>query len=91
MNYADFDPYMIRERNEGLRREVSILRLEKRLWENRVPRSSRLIALTRRFRLPMRQLRTNSSGPHSGRSHTLKVNATDAAGLEEKKTLSLRW
>jgi hypothetical protein len=53
MNYADFNPYMIRERNEGLRREMSILRLEKRLWENRILRSSRLIALARRFALPM--------------------------------------
>ena len=53
MNYADFNPYMIRERNEGLRRELSILRLEKRLWENRIPRSSRLIALAPRFVLPM--------------------------------------
>jgi len=53
MNYMDFNPYMIRERNEGLRREVSILRLEKQLRENREPRSSRLIALARRFALPM--------------------------------------
>jgi hypothetical protein len=49
MNYADFDSYMIRERNAGLLREVSTLRLEKRLRENRVPRSSRLIAFARRF------------------------------------------
>ena len=53
MNYMDFNPYMIRERNEGLRQEVSILRLEKRLWENRVPGSSRLIVLAHRFALPM--------------------------------------
>ena len=38
MNYMDFNPYMIRERNEGLRQEVSILRLQKRLWENRQSR-----------------------------------------------------
>jgi hypothetical protein len=53
MNYMDFNPYTIREHNEGLQQEVSILRLEKRLWENRVPRSSRLIALAHRFALPM--------------------------------------
>jgi hypothetical protein len=53
MNHADFDPYLIRERNEGLRREVSTLRLEKRLQEDHQPRSSRLIALARRFALPM--------------------------------------
>ena len=53
MNHADFDPYLIRERNEGLRREVSTLRLEKRLREDHQPRSSRVIALARRFALPM--------------------------------------
>lgn len=53
MNHADFNPYMIRERNEGLRREVSTLRLEKRLRENHEPRSPRLIALARRFALRM--------------------------------------
>jgi len=51
MNYADINPCMTRERNEVLRREVSILRLEKWLRENREPRSSRLIA--RRFAVPM--------------------------------------
>jgi hypothetical protein len=53
MNYMDFNPYMIGDCNEGLRQEVSILRLEKRLWQTRVPRSSRLIALAHRFALPM--------------------------------------
>jgi hypothetical protein len=52
MNYADFNPYMIRERNEGLRREMSTLRLEKWLWENHEPKSSRLVALARRCALP---------------------------------------
>lgn len=35
--YPDFDPYLIRERNEGMRREVSTYRLEKRLRQNREP------------------------------------------------------
>jgi hypothetical protein len=35
MNYMDFDPYVNRERNEGLLREVSTLRLEEHLRENR--------------------------------------------------------
>jgi hypothetical protein len=48
-----FQPLHDRDCNEGLRQEVSILRLEKRLWETRVPRSSRLIALAHRFALPM--------------------------------------
>lgn len=30
MNYADFDPYLIREPNKGLRRDAWSLRLEKR-------------------------------------------------------------
>ena len=33
--YMDFDPHLIRERNEGLLREVSTLRLEEHLRENR--------------------------------------------------------
>jgi hypothetical protein len=31
--YADFDPYLIRERNEGLMQEMSTWRLEK--WPHR--------------------------------------------------------
>jgi hypothetical protein len=37
--YPDFDSHSIRERNEGLRREVSTYRLEKQLRQNREPRS----------------------------------------------------
>src|SRR3712207_1544692 len=37
--YPDFDPYSVRERNEGLRREVSTYRLQKQLRQNREPRS----------------------------------------------------
>jgi hypothetical protein len=53
MNYIDFNPCLIRERNEGLLREVSTLRLQKRLRENRQPRSSRLVTLAQRGALPM--------------------------------------
>jgi hypothetical protein len=53
MNYMDFNPCLIRERNEGLLREVSILRLQKRLRENRQPRSSRLVILVQKCALPM--------------------------------------
>jgi hypothetical protein len=50
MNYMDFNPSLIRERNEGLLREVSTLRLQKRLQENRQPRASRLVAFTLRLK-----------------------------------------
>ena len=53
MNYMDFNPYTIRERNEGLRREMSTLRLQKRLRENRQPPSSRLVTCVQRNALPM--------------------------------------
>ena len=35
MNYMDFEPHLIRERNEQVQREVDSLRLEKRLREDR--------------------------------------------------------
>jgi hypothetical protein len=53
MNYMDFNPYMIRERNEGLRREVSTVRLQKRLRENPQPPSSLLLTFVQRSALPM--------------------------------------
>jgi hypothetical protein len=44
--YSGFEPYVTRERNEGIRREVQTLRLEKRLRQNGEPRSgTRLVAL----------------------------------------------
>jgi hypothetical protein len=51
--YPDFDLYFIRERNEGLRREVSTYRLEKRLRQNREPRSERFVAFFSRDTLPL--------------------------------------
>jgi hypothetical protein len=56
-HYPDLDAYHIRERNEGLLREVSILRLEKRLRENREPRSGRLAAFVSSGTLPLRKVR----------------------------------
>ena len=35
MNYMDFAPHLIRERNEQVQREVNSLRLEERLREDR--------------------------------------------------------
>ena len=52
MNYfVGFDPYMNRERNEQIRKEVNSLRLEGRLRREPNPRGSRLAALVERGRL----------------------------------------
>lgn len=51
--YPDFDPHFIRGRNEGLRREVSTYRLEKRLRQNREPHSGRFVDFVSRSTLPL--------------------------------------
>jgi hypothetical protein len=52
--YADFDPYLIRERNANTLREVRTLRLGKRLREDRgEPNGWRLVALARMVMLPL--------------------------------------
>jgi len=54
MSYlAGLDPYVDRERNEGIRREVQTLRLEKRLGEHRGKSGSRFVALTKRGVMPL--------------------------------------
>jgi parvulin-like peptidyl-prolyl isomerase len=53
MNYADFDPYVIRERNQQVHREVQSLRLEERLREERGSSGSRFVALARRAVRPL--------------------------------------
>lgn len=53
-HYSDFDRYVIKERNEGIRRNVQTLRLEKRLRQNSEPRSGAgLIALVSKGTLPL--------------------------------------
>ena len=47
-HHMDFDPYVIRERNERMRREVDSLRLKKRLRKDRRSSGSRFVALARR-------------------------------------------
>lgn len=59
--YADFDPYLNRERREDLRREVSASRLETRLSRNRGGPGSRLRYLARAVALPLFR-RTRLSG-----------------------------
>jgi hypothetical protein len=53
MNYMDFDPNLIREHNQQIRRQVDSLRLEERLLEDRGSSDSRLVALARRGALPL--------------------------------------
>jgi hypothetical protein len=45
MNHMDFDPHLIRERNEQVHKEVNALRLAGRLRKDRNPSDSRLVAL----------------------------------------------
>ncbi len=52
-HYMDFDPYMIRERNQQMQREVRSLRLEERLREEREPRSGRFVVFISRGTLPL--------------------------------------
>ncbi len=52
-HYMDFDPHLIRERNQQIRREVDSLRLEERLRENRGSSGSRLAALAKRGVRPL--------------------------------------
>ena len=53
-HYTDFDPYVIRERNQQMHREVDSLRLRKRLREARGSSSgSRFVALARKGVMPL--------------------------------------
>jgi len=48
--HMESDPYLIREHNQQLFREVQALRLEKRLLKNHKVRSSRLVAFAHRLK-----------------------------------------
>ena len=50
---ASFAPFAIRDHNEEVLREVSKLRLEKRLRETRQPQSGQHFAYTLRRMLPL--------------------------------------
>ena len=52
-HYMDFDPYVIRERNQQVHREVYALRLEERLRDERGSSGSRLVALAKRGVMPL--------------------------------------
>ena len=52
-HYMDFDPYVIRERNQQVHREVHALRLEEQLREERGSSASRFVALAKRGLRPL--------------------------------------
>jgi hypothetical protein len=52
-HYMDFDPHLIRERNEQMRREVNLLRLEERPRDNDGSSRSWFFILARRSALPL--------------------------------------
>jgi hypothetical protein len=53
MHYMDFDRDLIQEHHQHMHGEVSSLRLQKRLRDDRDRRRSRFIALARRSALPL--------------------------------------
>ena len=53
MNYMDFDPYVIRERNQQVLGEINSLRLEEQLRQNCEPRPSRFSSLAHRGFVPL--------------------------------------
>ena len=52
-HYMEFDPHLIKERNEQMLREVYSLRLEGRLREARGSSGARFVALARRGVMPL--------------------------------------
>ncbi len=54
MNHCmDFDPYVIRERNQQMLREINSLRLEERLRDNGGSSGSRFSSLAHRGLMPL--------------------------------------
>ena len=52
-HYMDFDPYLIRERNQQVQRDLHALRLEEQLWEERGSSGSRFVALAKKGVRPL--------------------------------------
>jgi hypothetical protein len=64
--YMDFDPYLIRERNEQIRREVKALQLGKHLRKRRNPHGLRMTALGEWGRILIGRAKlTQGPSPHS--------------------------
>jgi hypothetical protein len=55
--HMESDPYLIRERNQQIFKEVQALRLEKRLRKNHKVRGSRLAAFAHRLKNTLHLLR----------------------------------
>src|SRR5215211_8473848 len=66
-HYMDFDPYLIRERNEQIRDEVNSLRLKKQLRKRHNPRGLHIAALSERGRILIGIAKlTQDPSPHGG-------------------------
>ena len=52
-HYMDFDPFVIRERNQQVHREVHALRLEERLRDERRSSGLRIVAFAKRGVMPL--------------------------------------
>ena len=66
-HYMDFDPYVIRERNEQIHREVNSLQLEKRLRKSRKPHGMWIVALGKWGRILVGRAKlTQNPGSHGG-------------------------
>jgi hypothetical protein len=52
-HYMDFDPYVIRERNQQVLREIDSLRLQERLRDNGGSSGLRFFALVHRSFMPL--------------------------------------
>ena len=66
-HYMDFDPHVIRERNEQIHREVNSLQLEKRLRKSHKPHGMWIVALGKWGRILVGRAKlTQHPGPHSG-------------------------
>jgi hypothetical protein len=55
-HYMEFDPYLIRERNEQIRSGVNSLRLQEQLRKNHKVHGSRLAAFALRRKVTLRLL-----------------------------------
>jgi hypothetical protein len=66
-NYMDFDPYLIRERNEQIRDEVNSLRLKKQLRKRHNLHGFRIAAVGAWGRILIGRAKlTQDPSPHSG-------------------------
>jgi len=52
-HYMDFDPYLIKERNQQVHREVNSLRLEEQLRKEHGSSDSRFVTLAKRGVMPL--------------------------------------